>query len=42
MTNDLAKIFTRIESAANKVDELATQILEAIKEYQADTLEDFN
>lgn len=42
MTNDLAKIFTRIEAAAIKVDDLAAQILEAIKEYQADTLDDFN
>jgi hypothetical protein len=42
MTNDLAKIFTKIEAAANKVDDLAAQILDAIKEYQADTLEDFN
>lgn len=42
MTNDLAKIFTRIESAAVTVEELATQILDAIKEAEADTLAAFN
>lgn len=42
MTNDLAIIFNNIESAAVTVEELATQILDAIKEAQADTLTDFN
>jgi hypothetical protein len=41
MTNDLAKIFTNIEHAAAQVEELASQILDAIKEAQADTLADF-
>jgi hypothetical protein len=41
MTNDLAKIFTNIEHAAAQVEELASQILDAIKEAQADTLQDF-
>jgi len=41
MTN-LASIFTTIENASNHVEELATQIIEAIREAQASTLADFN
>lgn len=40
--HDLAVVFTKIESAAGKVDEVAKGILASIKEQDCTTLEHFN
>jgi hypothetical protein len=40
--HSLAQIFITIQEASHKVDEIAGQIIDAIRDAQADTLDDFN
>jgi hypothetical protein len=42
MKNDLATIFTRIETAANKTEQVAGQILAEIKKHDAKTIQAFD